>query len=141
MAAKKTYPWYVWVGGGIAVVVAISVIVNLAQDDESDDAAAPRTSPQRQAPAPNAPSLESQVRISDVACGWDDARGKVTNNSAQVIDVFIDVQFLDGTLVIGDSLASLSGLRAGETGRWEAPHLGDGNFTKCRADISSVFAH
>ena len=136
---KKGSSWLPWILVGIGVIIVIGVISSLNSEDDEGETTAPRRLPEREAPAPK--PLEQQVRISGVTCGYDEARGSVTNNAAQAVDVFVDVQFLDGRIVIGDSLASISGLRPGETGRWEAPYLGDSDYDSCRADVSSVFGH
>ena len=85
-------------------------------------------------------ALPSKMRVKLDTCYSDKAVGSVTNNSNVTVEVFVEVQFLDdkGT-VIDDGIDSVSGLRPGETGKWEAPYLGDSSYATCRADVTSAF--
>jgi hypothetical protein len=84
-------------------------------------------------------ALPSLMDVEVTACTEDGAEGTVKNNSSSTVDVFIDVQFLDqaGT-VVDDGLGSINGLRAGETGRWDASSF-EGGWSRCRANVGNVF--
>lgn len=129
-----------WIAIIIAALLVIAVYAALAGDDGDDSLSAPRALPESR--PPTIVSLENQIQLSKPKCESDEARGAVINDSAVTVDVFIDVQFLDSKgVVIDDSMGSVSGLRPREEGRWDAPYLGDGRYSKCRAEISSVFSH
>ncbi len=74
-------------------------------------------------------------------CGSDNAYGAVRNDSNVTVDVFIDVQFLNGDgVLVDDSIDSINGLRPGETGYWDAPFLSRGrSWATCRAEVNSAF--
>lgn len=85
-------------------------------------------------------NLPDQMRVTVDQCWSDGARGTVKNNSDVTVDVFIDVQFLDEDGVIVDNgIDSVSGLRAGESGKWEASSLADERAAKCRASVDSAY--
>lgn len=80
------------------------------------------------------------MSIDVVGCSRQGATGTVRNGSSVVVDVFIDVQFLDaGGVVVDNSLASVSGLRPGETGKWDSPRIDDNPVKSCRADVDNAF--
>jgi hypothetical protein len=100
----------------------MAAIENIGQEQEQRDA------------------LPGQMDVEVTACTiGDGAEGTVKNNSASTVDVFIDVQYLDqaGT-VVDDGIGSISGLRAGETGRWQASSF-EGGWSRCRANVGNVF--
>ncbi len=85
-------------------------------------------------------NLPKQMAVEVAHCYSKEAQGTVTNNSGVTVDVYVEVQFLDEAgRVLDDSLDSVSGLRAGETGNWTAPYLGRGKPARCRANVGSVF--
>ena len=84
-------------------------------------------------------ALPGQVDLDLYRCGSEDVTGSVTNNSDQRVDIFIEVTFENSNGVqIGDSNASVSGLRPGQKGEWDA-YVFDDSYDTCRARISSVF--
>jgi hypothetical protein len=82
-------------------------------------------------------SLINEVDLQLGGCISDWAEGTVTNNAPVAVDVFIDVQFLadDGTLI--DTTRTVTSLRPGQTGEWDAFFFG-ADYARCRADLSSV---
>ena len=82
-------------------------------------------------------------------CGRDEVSGTVTNNSDERVNIYIEVTFFDFDRVqIGDSTASVSGLRPGGTATWDAyvpvdkAVPGDrqaGGYNRCTPRISNVF--
>lgn len=81
------------------------------------------------------------MKISRLRCGYEKASGLVTNDSASTVQVFIDVQFLDGKgVILDDGIAAVRGLRPGESAEWEAPYLGEKTAFECRAQVSSAFS-
>lgn len=76
-------------------------------------------------------------------CDADGAVGTARNDSDVSVDVFIDVEFLDDSGVLVDSsIGTVSGLRPGETGTWEAAFLGrfsGRSYARCRAAVDSAF--
>ena len=94
-------------------------------------------------------ALPSQMDLDLERCGRDEVTGKVTNNSDERVDIFIEVTFFDFDRVqIGDSTASVSGLRPGGTATWDAyvpvdkAVAGDrqgGGYNRCTPRISNVF--
>jgi hypothetical protein len=82
-------------------------------------------------------NLINEVDLQLGGCISDWAEGTVTNNAPVAVDVFIDVQFLadDGTLI--DTTRTVTSLRPGQTGEWDAFFFG-ADYARCRADLSSV---
>lgn len=84
--------------------------------------------------------LPALMRVTVARCSQDGAAGTVVNGSDVTVDLYIEVQYLDaGGVVVDDGIASLTGLRAGETGEWDASRFDDRPIEKCRADVSSAF--
>lgn len=84
-------------------------------------------------------NLPNEMTLVVDACTSDGANGTVRNDSDVTVDIYIDVQFeaTDGTLV-DSGTGSVSGLRPGQTGEWDASYFGD-TYARCSADIGSVF--
>lgn len=85
--------------------------------------------------------LPGLMVVEVTTCSNDRARGTVRNTSGVTVDVFIDVGYLDQNgVVVDNSTAAVSGLRAGESGTWDSRRIDGSNIAKCRADVSSAFA-
>ena len=84
--------------------------------------------------------LPTLMEVEVTSCSDDGAGGTVRNGSGVTVDVFIDVQYLDsGGVVVDDGIGSISGLRAGEAGKWDSRRIDDSDIARCRADVSSAY--
>jgi hypothetical protein len=85
-------------------------------------------------------ALADQVHVTLTDCTEEAASGTVTNNADITVTIYIDVEFLDNAGVIVDNgIDSVSGVRPGETAKWEARFVGDAFFSQCRGNVRSVF--
>lgn len=85
-------------------------------------------------------ALPGQMDLEVTGCTDDGASGTVTNGSDVTVDIFIDVQYLDSSgTVVDDGIASISGLRPGETGNWDSGRIDDSDIARCRADVDDAY--
>lgn len=120
----------------IVIVVAVAILAIMV----IGALGRPRSTTPAQQPGLGS-DLVSLMSIDVKGCSRQGATGTVRNRSDVVVDVFVEVQFLDaGGVVVDNSLASVSGLRPGETGKWDAPRIDDNPVDSCRANVDNAFA-
>lgn len=81
--------------------------------------------------------LPQQMEIDIVSCDQDEVRGRVTNNSDLVVDLYIDIILYRNDLQVGDGIATVRNLEPGRTATWDSSVFE--RYTECRAIVGSVF--
>ena len=117
-------------------IALIAVVVGLAACNSP--AVTPSPAPTAE---PTAVSLAPLMTLEVTSCSRDvGAEGTIVNGSSEVVDVFVDVQFIDVNEVVADSgIGLVRDLRPGQTGRWEAGSI-TGRWSTCRAMLGDVIA-
>lgn len=136
---RAQWPGYVaiWLG-----IIGLAVVGFMLLNDKASTPAATSRPIWTQPPGDGAPalSLEKQMTIDVTGCTDSGGSGTVRNGSSVTVDVFIDLQYLDSSgTVVDNGLASVQGLRAGETGQWSDQRIDESDIARCRANVGNVF--